>query len=505
MSLKLIPKQTVLKNSGFSLTQLLVSLGITSVVALLVMTQLSSSQKINIKSEFVQDVSLASNLIQKELSSRPSCTLTMKPQNINSQNPSILRGIPNPEGRMHDPLPHPQVPTLFRKGGRTNRSLEGDQTKTVSSVLIEDIQLINEGINTILRVTFTSDSRLSLLGSNKINKDFIINFDPETSTCFTERDDQAKMIKHEACIAVGGNFINDQCKLDNLPDCILVTNASQCPSNTYQFIDEILLGADNSGTTSVQSVSRCCQTPQVARPPIPIPPNPRERSCDMDPSRLECQTCPVQGANGCITCNHTELPTWSPPICGQCSTGSSPTKTCIRTCLNGYSEQDCNQWCGSVTTSWTESCSTTGEPEPDSEPGPDPIHGGWSDWIAGLCSKGEMIFTRTCTNPAPANGGNQCIGSTSKRETCTICVPKPDCIEIQQTFCQGQSAGKDECGNDCGWGAKICDGSGGCGPYNGGSVIWQSGNVVCCKPGMQNDGDGCCSETGEDGIRKICL
>ncbi|XP_078693765.1 uncharacterized protein LOC144923270 [Branchiostoma floridae x Branchiostoma belcheri] len=40
------------------------------------------------------------------------------------------------------------------------------------------------------------------------------------------------------------------------------------------------------------------------------------------------------------------------------------------------------------------------------------VDGGWSDWVDGACSvtcgDGVMTQTRTCTNPAPANGGAQC-------------------------------------------------------------------------------------------------
>lgn len=57
-----------------------------------------------------------------------------------------------------------------------------------------------------------------------------------------------------------------------------------------------------------------------------------------------------------------------------------------------------------------------------------PVNGGWSAWTGGACSvscgTGTATYTRTCTNPAPANGGANCTGSTSNTVSCTMaCAP----------------------------------------------------------------------------------
>ena len=50
------------------------------------------------------------------------------------------------------------------------------------------------------------------------------------------------------------------------------------------------------------------------------------------------------------------------------------------------------------------------------------VHGGWSTWTCGSCSKtcgaGAIKCTRRCDNPAPSCGGNDCAGSTVRQQLC---------------------------------------------------------------------------------------
>uniref|UniRef100_A0A7E4ZV76 Hemicentin-1 n=1 Tax=Panagrellus redivivus TaxID=6233 RepID=A0A7E4ZV76_PANRE len=53
-----------------------------------------------------------------------------------------------------------------------------------------------------------------------------------------------------------------------------------------------------------------------------------------------------------------------------------------------------------------------------------PRDGGWSDWAAwsecsNPCENGQMSRTRYCTNPRPANGGSQCLGSDFELKSCS--------------------------------------------------------------------------------------
>lgn len=51
--------------------------------------------------------------------------------------------------------------------------------------------------------------------------------------------------------------------------------------------------------------------------------------------------------------------------------------------------------------------------------GPAPVDGGWSAYSAwGECKNSVQTRTRTCTNPAPANGGADCQGPAGEQQPC---------------------------------------------------------------------------------------
>ena len=51
------------------------------------------------------------------------------------------------------------------------------------------------------------------------------------------------------------------------------------------------------------------------------------------------------------------------------------------------------------------------------------VDGGWSDFgdwseCSAECGGGTQTRNRTCTNPAPANGGADCVGEATESQNC---------------------------------------------------------------------------------------
>ncbi|XP_006558295.2 netrin receptor UNC5C isoform X7 [Apis mellifera] len=67
------------------------------------------------------------------------------------------------------------------------------------------------------------------------------------------------------------------------------------------------------------------------------------------------------------------------------------------------------------------------------------VKGGWSAWSAwsechSRCAKGGQKRTRTCTNPAPMNGGQTCMGPSTQKMDCNIACPAGTMEEFTNTL-----------------------------------------------------------------------
>ena len=145
----------------------------------------------------------------------------------------------------------------------------------------------------------------------------------------------------------------------------------------------------------------------------------------------DCNThrCPVNGG-------WSDFGPWS-----ECSANcGGGTKTRTRTCTNPAPANGGADCVGDATE--TQDCNTH----------KCPVDGGWSDFgdwstCSADCEGGTQTRTRTCTNPAPANGGADCVGDATETQECNThgCPVDGGWSEFGDWS---------ECSSDCGGGTQ---------------------------------------------------
>ncbi|XP_052218687.1 coadhesin-like isoform X3 [Dreissena polymorpha] len=136
----------------------------------------------------------------------------------------------------------------------------------------------------------------------------------------------------------------------------------------------------------------------------------RTRTCTNPSPALGGQNCFGSNQENRV-CNLAKCPgVWSPWFNDQCSvTCGNGTMTRVRRCSTGHVE-DCVGNSSEIVHCQDMPCK---------------VDGSWSSWSPWshcdvTCAHGHIHRTRTCTNPAPALGGQNCSGVSHETSTCTL-------------------------------------------------------------------------------------
>ncbi|KAK6195015.1 hypothetical protein SNE40_000536 [Patella caerulea] len=221
-------------------------------------------------------------------------------------------------------------------------------------------------------------------------------------------------------------------------------NTQQCPINggwtDYRLISTGECTVSCGGGTKTLSYSRTCTNPR---------PQYGGDDCDgasTKETQEDCNThnCPINGGWAVFTLDTT----------GDCSVscgGGTKILSYVRTCTNPRPQYGGDECDGVNTKDTSQECNTNNCP----------IHGGWTEYTLSdtsdcstTCGGGEKIltFTRSCTDPSPMYGGNGCVGDTERTDT-TTCNENPCPVNGGWTdFTEWEEI--NECDSLCGGGIK---------------------------------------------------
>merc|ERR1712226_217434 len=188
----------------------------------------------------------------------------------------------------------------------------------------------------------------------------------------------------------------------------------------------------------------------------------RDRQCDNPPP-----------SNGGADCNPNERVDTRPCTSGNCPvdggwTGWSSWSSCSVSC--GMGEETRNREClNPEPANGGQQCTDNGSEETDSRScfaGNCPVDGQWGDWTGWdscsvTCGGGTQQRTRQCNDPAPANNGAQCQGSSSDTQSCNTNTCPNNVTPAPTPGSWGQWGDWGQCSESCGQGSRsrsrVCD------------------------------------------------
>ncbi|XP_046331615.2 SCO-spondin-like [Haliotis rufescens] len=215
----------------------------------------------------------------------------------------------------------------------------------------------------------------------------------------------------------GGEDCVGESKEEDSEEC----NSDGCPVNGSWSVWTVLTGdcsASCGGGSQTITRTRTCTNP--------APSNGGE-DCVGPATKVTNKTCNI---GGCPV--HGSWSEWveSTSTCSASCGGGSQTITRTRTCNNPAPSNGGEDCVGESKEEDSEECNSGGCP----------VNGSWSVWtvLTGDCSAScgggsqTITRTRTCTNPAPSNGGADCVGESTQSSTSSC-----NADECQVDLCDG--------------------------------------------------------------------
>ncbi|TSL16090.1 Semaphorin-5B [Bagarius yarrelli] len=205
---------------------------------------------------------------------------------------------------------------------------------------------------------------------------------------------------------------------NSCPGCALeyqACNLDACPEvrRNTPWTPWVPVNITQGGARQEQRVRYICRA-QLADP----------HELQLGKRKVETRFCPNDGTVSCDTDSLVDELLRTP---GVRLTGSSWTSweswtTCSQECAKGYRSR--TRTCTSIDgKNSPNACRGTPVEYQDCNPQPCPVKGAWSCWSSWSqctvpCGGGHYQRTRTCTSPAPAQGGDICIGLHTEEALC---------------------------------------------------------------------------------------
>ncbi|XP_048049492.1 semaphorin-5B isoform X2 [Megalobrama amblycephala] len=205
---------------------------------------------------------------------------------------------------------------------------------------------------------------------------------------------------------------------NSCPGCALeyqACNLESCPEvrRNTPWTPWVPVNITQGGARQEQRVRYICRA-QLADP----------HELQLGKRKVETRFCPNDGTVSCETDSLVEelLRTPGVRLTGSGWSSWEMWSACTQECSKGYRtrKRTCTSGDGkSVPTA----CRGSSVEYQDCNPQPCPVNGAWSCWSSWSqcsvpCGGGHYQRTRTCTSPAPANGGDICIGLHTEEALC---------------------------------------------------------------------------------------